>query len=67
MKCSVRRYVNILVRRVPVYLCTHVLSFESRDSLTPRPMIQPVPLCQPVPVAPAGLVLVTGTLALLGL
>ena len=30
---------------------------------TPRPMIQPVPSCQPVPVAPAGLVLVTGTLA----
>ena len=57
MKCLVRRYADTSVRRVPTR--THVLSFESRDSLTPRPMIQPVPSCEPVPVSPA---LVTGTL-----
>ena len=55
---SIRQYVARL----------HVLAYsrtklQSRDSATPRPMIQPVPLYQLVPVAPAGLVLVTGTLA----
>ena len=53
----------MLVRHVLMYLRTHVLSFESRDLLTPRPMILLVLSCQLVPAAPAGLVLVTGTLA----
>ena len=46
-----------------MYSCTEL---QSRDLATPRPIIQPVPSCQLVPVAPAGLILLTGTLALLG-
>ena len=67
MKYSVRQYVDTSVRRVLTYSRTHVLSSvrryveplhvltyrvpESRDSLTPRPMIQSVPLCQLVPIS----------------
>ena len=47
---------------------THVLAYsytelQSRDSATLCPIIQLALLCQLVPVAPAGLVLVIGTLA----
>ena len=45
VKCLVRRYVNTSVRYVPTYLRTYVLSFKSRDSLTPRPIILPA-LCR---------------------
>src|SRR5436853_3158129 len=51
VKCSVRRYVDTLVRHVPTYSRTHVLSFESRDSLTPRPIIPLAPYRQPVPAS----------------
>ena len=57
---SVRRYVSTSRTHVLAYLRTEL---QSRDSATPRPMIQSAPSCQLVPVAPAGLVLVTGTLA----
>src|SRR6266576_5613797 len=39
VKRSVRRYVDTSVRHVSSYSRTHVLSFESRDSFTPRPII----------------------------
>src|SRR5436853_6255800 len=57
VKRSVRRYVDTSVRYAPTYSRTHVLSFEPRDSLTPRPMIPPAPCRRPVPASPS---LVTG-------
>ena len=65
MKCLVCQYVDMSVRYVLTYSRTYVLSFEPRDSLTPRPIIQLVPLHQLVPVAPAGLALLTGIPTLL--
>ena len=59
-----RTELSMSVHKPPLY--THVLSFKSRDSSTPYPMIQLVLLYQLVPVAPSGLILVTGTLTLLG-
>ena len=57
VKCLVRWYVDTLVRYVSMYSYTYVLSFKSRDSLTPRPMIPPALCRRLVPVSPS---LVTG-------
>src|SRR5438132_12819358 len=50
VKCLVRRYVDTLVRYVPTYSRTYVLSFELCDSLTPRPIILPALCRQPVSI-----------------
>ena len=53
IKYLVRRYVNTLVRQhVPTYSRTYILSFKSRNSLTPRPIILPASCRQPVFISP---------------